>query len=69
MLISNHYITAHLVDVMVHTYNTLETICEAQEANWKCTCVMVRFDLNPPLGGPMELQLTLNSHKPMCEDW
>ena len=45
--LSNHYITAHLVDVMVHTYNTLETIREAEGANWECTCVMVRSDLNP----------------------
>ena len=54
---------------MVQTYNKLETIREAQESNWKCTCVMVRFDLNPPLGGPMELKTTLNSHEPRCERW
>ena len=33
---------------MVHTYNALETIREALEFNWSCTCVMVRFDLNTP---------------------
>ena len=48
VLISNHYITTHFVDVIVHTYNILETIRDAQETNWSCACVMVRFDLNPP---------------------
>ena len=48
VLITNHIITLHLVDVMVHFYNTVDKIHEAQGANWECTCGMVIFDLNPP---------------------
>ena len=48
VLITDHIINAHLVDVIVHINNALEKIHEAQEANWSCTCVMVIFDLNPP---------------------
>ena len=48
VLIIDHIIIVHLVDGMVHIYNTLEKNREALEANWICTCVMVRIDLNPP---------------------
>ena len=48
MLITDHIISVHLVDVMVHIYNTLDKIREARGANWESTCVMMRFDLNPP---------------------
>ena len=48
VLITDHIIIVNIVDVMVHTYNTLRKIHEAQEANWEYTSVMVIFDLNPP---------------------
>ena len=44
----SYYYYYYLVDVIVHIYNTLKKNCEDQEANWSCTCVMVKFDLNPP---------------------
>ena len=63
VLITDHIIILHLVDVIVHIYNTLEKICDALEANWSCTCVMVRFDLNPPRwtkGAPTQLKQSQN---------
>ena len=48
VLITDHIITVHILYVMVQIYNTLRKIREAQESNWECTCVMVRFDLNTP---------------------
>ena len=65
VLIADHIIIILLVDVIVHIYNTLEKIREAQEANWICTFVMVQS----PLGGPMELQISPKSHEPRCEHW
>ena len=48
VLISNHIIIIHDLDVILHIYNTLEKIQVALEANWKSTSVMMKFDLNPP---------------------
>ena len=41
--------------------------CEALEAIWMHTSVSSRFDLETPLGGPMSLLITPNSHKFKCE--
>ena len=49
VLISDHIIIIHHLDVMLHIYNTLEKIQVALEANWESTSVMMKFDLNPPL--------------------
>ena len=48
VLISDHIIIIHPIDVMLHIYNTLEKIQVALVANWESTSVMMRFDLNPP---------------------
>ena len=48
VLISDHIIIIHIVDVIGYIYNTLDKIHEALEANWSWTCVMVRFDLYSP---------------------
>ena len=45
--ISNHIIIIHLVDVILHIYNTLDQIRVALVANWESTSVMVRIDPNP----------------------
>ena len=48
VLISNHYITENLGDVYDTYLYYIGQIIEALETNWCATCVMVRFDLNPP---------------------
>ena len=48
VLIIDHIIIIHLVDVIVYIYNTLDKIREALAANWSYTYVMVKNDLNPP---------------------
>ena len=48
MLVSDHIIIIHHLDVMLHIYNTLEEFRVALEANWESTSVMMKFDLNPP---------------------
>ena len=48
VLISDHIIIIHPIDVMLHIYNTLEEIQVALEANWESTSVMVRIDPQPP---------------------
>ena len=48
VLISDHVIIIHHLDVMLHIYNTLGKIRVALAANWESTSVMMKFDLNPP---------------------
>ena len=48
VLIAYHIIIIHIVDSMVHIYNTLDKIRVALVAKWESTSVMMRFDLNPP---------------------
>ena len=48
VLIFDHIIIINIVDFIVYIYNTLDKIHEALAANWICTCVMVKNDLNPP---------------------
>ena len=48
VLISNHIIIIHIVDVILHIYNTLDQIRVALAANWESTSVMVRIDPQPP---------------------
>ena len=47
VLISDHIIIIHHLDVMLHIYNTLEEIRVALEANWENTSVMVKIDPQP----------------------
>ena len=48
VLISDHIIIIHHLDVMLHIYNTLEEIQVALEANWESTSIMVKIDCQPP---------------------
>ena len=48
VIIYDHIIIIHIVDVMLHIYNTLENIQVALAANWESTSVMMRIDPNPP---------------------
>ena len=47
VLVSDHIIIIHHLDVMLHIYNTLEEIQVALAANWKSTSVMVKIDPQP----------------------
>ena len=67
VLVSDHIIIIHHLDVMLHIYNTLEEIQVALAANWESTSVMVKIDPPTPLVGLKELQLSPNSHKISCE--
>ena len=46
VLITDHIIIIHLVDVILHIYNTLDQIRVALEANWEITSAMMRIDPN-----------------------
>ena len=48
VLIDDHIIIIHNLDVILHIYNTFEKIWVALEVNWESTSVMMKFDLNPP---------------------
>ena len=48
VIISEHIIFIHHLDVMLHIYNTLEEIRVALEANWESTSVVARIDPQPP---------------------
>ena len=48
VLVSDHIIIIHHLDVMLHIYNALEKIQVALVANWESTSVMMRIDPNPP---------------------
>ena len=48
VLITDHIIIIHIVDVILHIYNTFDKIQVTLAANWESTSVMMRFDLNPP---------------------
>ena len=48
VLISDHIIIIHHLDVMLHIYNKLEEIQVALAANWESTCVMVKIDPQAP---------------------
>ena len=48
VLISDHIIIIHHLDVMLHIYITLEEIGVDLEANRESTSVMVKIDPNPP---------------------
>ena len=48
VLVSDHIIIIHHLDVMLHIYNTLEEIRVALAANWESTSVMVKIDPQPP---------------------
>ena len=48
VLVTDLIIIIHILDAMVHIYNTLDKIRVSLEANWESTSVMMRFDLNPP---------------------
>ena len=48
VLVSDHIIIIHHLDVMLHIYNTLEEIQVTLAANWESTSVMVKIDPQPP---------------------
>ena len=48
VIIYDHIITIHHLDVMLHIYNTLEEIRVPLAANWESMSVMVRIDPQPP---------------------
>ena len=48
VLVSDHIIIIHHLDVMLHIYNTLEEIQVALEYNWESTSVIVKIDPQPP---------------------
>ena len=48
VLVSNHIIIIHHLDVMLHIYNTLEEIRVALESNRESTTVMVKIDPQSP---------------------
>ena len=48
VIIYDHIIILHHLDVMLHIYNTLVKIRVALEADWESTSVMMKFDLNAP---------------------
>ena len=63
VLIADHIIIIHHLDVMLHIYNTLDKIQVALAANLEGTNVMMRFDLNPPRwtkGAPTQLKQSQN---------
>ena len=62
VLISYHIIIMHIVDFILHIYNTLDQIWVALAANWESTSVMVKIDPPTPLVGLKELQLSPKSH-------
>ena len=47
VLVSDHIIIMHHLDVMLHIYNTLKEIQVALAANWESTSVMVKIDPQP----------------------
>ena len=48
VLIIDHIIIIHLVDVILHIYDTLDQIQVALASNWESTSVMMRIDPNRP---------------------
>ena len=48
VLISDHITIIHLLDVILHIYNTLDQIRVDLVANWESTSVMVRINPQPP---------------------
>ena len=48
VLVSDHIIIIHHLDVMLHIYNTFEEIRVALVPNWESTSIMVKIDPQPP---------------------
>ena len=48
VLITDHIIIIHILDAMVHIYNTLDKIRVALAANWESTSVMMRIEPQAP---------------------
>ena len=48
VLVSDHIISIHHLDFMLHIYNALEEIRVALQSNWESTNVMMKIDPQPP---------------------